>query len=128
MVIVETCPVCGGDLQNLEIATYPPIPVKECYKCGWRWEGKREDVVRVPFVPPAVPAVERREWVGPECCRNCSNNPNNGGSGICNCMLPYMTQTGISAGDAVVTTAVADLEAIQPAGYTYVTTNVVTGL
>lgn len=29
----------------------------------------------------------------PECCRNCSNNPANGGSGICNCALPYMTQT-----------------------------------
>jgi len=29
----------------------------------------------------------------PECCRNCSNNPANGGSGICHCTLPYMTQT-----------------------------------
>ena len=23
------------------------------------------------------------------CCKNCSNNPANGGSGICNCTLPY---------------------------------------
>lgn len=25
------------------------------------------------------------------CCDGCSNNPKNGGSGICNCALPYMT-------------------------------------
>jgi hypothetical protein len=26
----------------------------------------------------------------PDCCNGCSNNPKNGGSGICNCTLPYM--------------------------------------
>lgn len=26
----------------------------------------------------------------PDCCTGCSNNPKNGGSGICNCTLPYM--------------------------------------
>ena len=26
----------------------------------------------------------------PSCCDGCSNNPKNGGSGICNCTLPYM--------------------------------------
>ena len=26
----------------------------------------------------------------PSCCDECSNNPKNGGSGICNCTLPYM--------------------------------------
>lgn len=26
----------------------------------------------------------------PPCCDECSNNPKNGGSGICNCTLPYM--------------------------------------
>ena len=25
----------------------------------------------------------------PNCCKNCSNHPSNGGSGICNCTLPY---------------------------------------
>lgn len=38
------------------------------------------------------------KWVGlepmeidyPSCCDGCSNNPKNGGSGICNCTLPYM--------------------------------------
>lgn len=26
----------------------------------------------------------------PDCCDGCNNNPKNGGSGICNCTLPYM--------------------------------------
>ena len=29
----------------------------------------------------------------PDCCKGCSNHPSNGGSGICNCTLPYMTNT-----------------------------------
>lgn len=29
----------------------------------------------------------------PDCCEGCSNNPKNGGSGICNCTLPYMQNT-----------------------------------
>lgn len=48
-IIIETCPKCGHDLQNLMIATYPPIPRKECWNCGWSWEGEQEEVVRVPF-------------------------------------------------------------------------------
>lgn len=26
----------------------------------------------------------------PEGCKNCSNHPNNGGSGICHCTIPYL--------------------------------------
>lgn len=29
----------------------------------------------------------------PDCCRYCSNHPSNGGSGICHCILPYLTTT-----------------------------------
>ena len=25
----------------------------------------------------------------PNCCKNCPNHPSNGGSGLCNCTLPY---------------------------------------
>lgn len=35
----------------------------------------------------------------PNCCRNCSNHPINGGSGICHCTLPYFenpTKWGIT--------------------------------
>jgi hypothetical protein len=50
------------------------------------------------------------KWVGlepqinyPDCCDGCSNNPKNGGSGICNCTLPYMqnpTNYTVPTGDA----------------------------
>lgn len=29
----------------------------------------------------------------PACCVNCPNHPSNGGSGICNCVAPYIGQT-----------------------------------
>ena len=51
------------------------------------------------------------KWIGleypkidyPDCCNGCSNNPKNGGSGICNCTLPYMqdpTNYTVQYGDA----------------------------
>lgn len=49
MRIIETCPKCGHDLVDLVIATYPPIPQKKCFNCGWEWTGDAEKVVRVPF-------------------------------------------------------------------------------
>lgn len=48
-IIIETCPKCGHDLTDLVLATYPPIPQKKCFDCGWSWTGEREEVVRVPF-------------------------------------------------------------------------------
>lgn len=35
MIIIETCPKCGHDLQDEVICTYPPIPRKVCWNCGW---------------------------------------------------------------------------------------------
>lgn len=104
MRIIEVCPECGADIIDVVLTTYPPRQKKVCSKCDWYWEEEPEEVVRVPFVPP-----EKREtitmpgwrddgdeymfgWI-PECCRNCSNHPSNGGSGICNCTLPYITDT-----------------------------------
>jgi len=49
MIIIETCPKCGHDLFDSVICTNPPIPKKECHNCGWNWEGKREEVIRIPF-------------------------------------------------------------------------------
>jgi hypothetical protein len=49
-MIIETCPKCGHDLIDLILASNPPIPKKECHNCGWSWTGKREEVVRVPFL------------------------------------------------------------------------------
>lgn len=51
MIIIETCPKCGHDLQNLVLTANPPITQKQCFNCGWSWSGngKREEVLRVPF-------------------------------------------------------------------------------
>ena len=31
-----------------------------------------------------------------EACQSCSNNPKNGGSGICNCTIPYLSGQGVT--------------------------------
>ena len=49
MIVVETCPKCGHDLHDVVICTYPPIPRKVCWNCGWSWTGKPEKTTRVPF-------------------------------------------------------------------------------
>ena len=49
MIIVETCPKCGHDILDEVICTYPPIPRKVCWNCGWSWTGEREKIKRVPF-------------------------------------------------------------------------------
>lgn len=43
-MIIETCPNCGGPLMNISLDTYPPIPKKECWKCGWSWTGEPEKI------------------------------------------------------------------------------------
>lgn len=52
----------------------------------------------------------------PSCCDGCSNNPKNGGSGICNCTLPYMqnpTNYTVPSGNSVM--------ANSTGGYVYTT-------
>ena len=51
-ILIETCPKCGAELQNIVIATFPPIPKKQRYHCGWSWEGKPEKVEYRAFVEP----------------------------------------------------------------------------
>lgn len=116
MQIIETCPKCGHDLMQLMLACNPPTPKKECWNCGWSWTGEPEEIVRVPFGGNAnnrttittlngnantLTAVEtlnnflnndnfNNSLVGSfeqSACVNCSNNPKNGGSGNCNCIL-----------------------------------------
>lgn len=108
MIIVETCPKCGHDLTDVIVATYPPIPKKECWNCGWSWEGAREEIVRVPFGGNSLDPEWQRNYLGKwnisdplddfnntltkgnfenNSCANCSSNPKNGGDGICFCTL-----------------------------------------
>lgn len=98
-MIINTCPKCGSDLMDVILTTYPPIHEKHCYRCGWSWTDRSEGITRVPFIPfdegnkhktytsghaPIAP-VDITYKSSP--CANCSNNPTNGGSGICLCVL-----------------------------------------
>lgn len=98
MIVIETCPRCGHDLEDIVICTYPPVPVKECPRCGWRYERTPEKVVRVPFneskyitrmdtIDPASPSKMLFSVFNSDPCQCCNNDPRNGGSGFCNCML-----------------------------------------
>ena len=97
--IIETCPKCGHDLVDLVLTTYPPIPQKKCFNCGWEWTGENEEIVRIPFdetdynrrcyhyVERYVPVQPSDVGYDTSPCVHCSNNPKNGGSGICHCIL-----------------------------------------
>lgn len=82
MQIIYTCPNCGGDLSEIMIATNPPIYTKVCHNCGWSVEEPRESIVRIPYAEEAVLKTHNNNP-----CRMCGNNPENGGNGICNCIL-----------------------------------------
>lgn len=54
--------------------------------------------IRQIKIDPCVEPLPDLHWVStisndptPECCKLCPNHPSNGGSGICNCVLPYMS-------------------------------------
>lgn len=103
MITIDICPRCGADLVTLVLNCNPPIPKKECPCCGWSWTGEPEEIIRVPFggntyandrttftlrynpVPPSDFAYDASP------CRACTNNPKNGGSGICFCTLGQQT-------------------------------------
>ena len=100
MIIIETCPKCGHDLHDEVICTYPPIPRKVCYNCGWSWEGEQEEVIRIPFGGNSyhddnisfldgdyAPPISN---FSQSACLNCPSNPKNGGDGICFCTLGQM--------------------------------------
>lgn len=116
-IIIETCPKCGHDLHDIMLASNPPIPKKECFNCGWSWQGEPEQIIRVPFSdehiepviinnieesdidlfkevlrqqPIQIFDVHGEDVIFQSCCEECPNNIKNGGSGICNCALPYM--------------------------------------
>lgn len=118
MIIIETCPKCGHDLHDVVLASFPPIPKKECFNCGWSWIGEREEIVRVPFGGNSLNTNSLDKYdkleinlddltvlnnfnmndvtVGAfeqSACVNCSNNPKNGGDGICFCTLGQMQFT-----------------------------------
>ena len=78
--IIYTCPICGHDLQEEVLISYPVQYQRICNHCGYTHTEYASDstAVRIPFIGSTTP-------VDP--CRFCSNHPSNGGSGICHCTL-----------------------------------------
>lgn len=48
-IVIETCPRCGAAIHDEVLATFPPIPCKVCWRCGWRHELPRETIEYRPF-------------------------------------------------------------------------------
>lgn len=75
---------CGTCVKTGKLCPHLPQN-EEADKCG-------------PYDVDPLPKVD---WIKdqvfniPDCCVNCPNHPTNGGSGICNCVLPYMNTTNI---------------------------------
>ena len=63
-------------------------------------DGKHKEN-HVEYEPPLNPVPEgfKLPDMGlaniPSCCRSCPNHPSNGGTGNCNCALPYLTSDTI---------------------------------
>ena len=63
------CPICGSEMDSF-------TNYYMCLKCG---------VVVLNFQPSSDTIVVNSNI--PAACRNCSNHPVNGGSGVCHCIL-----------------------------------------
>jgi len=81
-MIIQTCPDCGADLEQQILTSNPPKRKVRCPMCGWE-HTETEETIRIPYV------CEDRNMIGyvPPACKNCSNHPSNGGTGICHCIL-----------------------------------------
>jgi len=91
-MIVYTCPRCGGDLEETLLTSYPPQHEVCCNNCGWT-HVTREEIRKIPY-PTTLDLVDAVHVDNiPNPCRNCSNHPSNGGSGVCLCTLGSQTVT-----------------------------------
>lgn len=98
MKVVYTCPECGADLEEVVLTSYPPQRRVYCPKCKWSHTERQpedQDVVRIPYTVEKsnpIPSSSDKFTYGsllyvPPACRDCSNHPSNGGSGVCHCTL-----------------------------------------
>lgn len=85
MTILYTCPSCNSELKETVITTYPSIYRFDCPNCGWSYE-QRETIIKKPFEEHTYKCPSLDLFIKDNCA-NCSNNPNNGGTGICHCIL-----------------------------------------
>lgn len=70
-----------------------------CVKTGKLCPHINSTPVHNPYDVEPLPRIDWTEEHNiPQCCVSCTNHPSNGGSGICNCVLPYMSLTNILQG------------------------------
>lgn len=91
MKIIYTCPKCGHDLVDVCLCSLPPRNAMYCMNCGFQTEAESEEIVRIPYGGNYHYDRLRLNSSGNaflnSACDGCSNNPKNGGSGICFCTL-----------------------------------------
>lgn len=81
------------------------VTMDTCDGCQ-RYCSKEKESNIQPTISPIYPLLPNTYIYNPyeyECCKCCANNPANGGSGICNCTLPYFERS-ISYNTATPTT------------------------
>ena len=119
MEIVYVCPKCRGNLIDVYLTSNPPQHQKRCMSCGWVSDIENEklfeekDVIRIPYPTKedhskdvtTVNPVVTTQWI-PDACKNCSNHPSNGSSGMCNCTLGLPTITCLEGSGSDYTVAV----------------------
>lgn len=98
-MVIYTCPECGHDILSEILTSMPPIHRDYCPNCGWE-HSETEEIIRIPynknnynfktnFVETILEAPIQPSNILYEgsACAHCLNNPKNGGTGICNCIL-----------------------------------------
>lgn len=72
-------------MYNINMKITIDIPEDELKQLGWSWP---------PVQFPQKQNTNQQWWPNDayeyDPCKDCSNNPKNGGSGVCHCTLPYM--------------------------------------
>lgn len=104
---MDLCPACEKEFNELigkfksttgnktistEEKTIQSTSTDEVEPMGWEdWLEKIVPISPISPFPNYTPPMEIHPNYDstPKCCRNCPNHPSNGGSGFCNCTLPY---------------------------------------
>ena len=89
-MIIYTCPECGADLQSFILTSNPPKTQYSCPICNWSHidpQGQPEEIIRIPYGGNGLFQPSYDAYDFSDACKHCPNDPRNGGSGHCNCIL-----------------------------------------
>ena len=90
---VEKCPMCGNSLiyittqyqDDNNVTTFEFV--KECRLCNWKSKPLISKTYTYDYEFPIFSSWDGPSYNSSDPCYLCSNNPKNGGSGICHCIL-----------------------------------------